>query len=364
MPYVSLLDCGNDELDPHYCEDPCNRWEEHARISAGAWIHRSVAQSILNDPSNAAIWLTHIATKKIIVLPLLNGSFDGGAPKMVTGFGRQRERLSGYDFSSTVKDPVYVDNWLHYKSLSANSNYHFAYCTESQVHITSVPVTVVPKNPVTDSLDDLVTWEATVTWNEGFTPAPHPIPDGVFVCSNPEAAPVITIQPVGANLTVGGTITLSVTATGSTPLTYQWKKDGVNIAGATGRTYTKNSVGTGDDATYTVVVSNTIGSATSNPAIIAVGDIVFDTILVFTSAITDSKESVSGTVVATGGVQQFQFNKDTQITGLPNSMTILLSGAEVIVVDFPGDYLGHPFRYIHTDAAEYMGVFQNGNVNL
>ncbi len=87
-------------------------------------------------------------------------------------------------------------------------------------------------------------------------PAPAPAP----------SSPSITTQPVDASVITGGTATFSVTATG-TGDTYQWKKGGVAIAGATGSSYTTPAAAyTDDSTTYTVVVTNSAGSATSAPA--------------------------------------------------------------------------------------------------
>lgn len=82
-------------------------------------------------------------------------------------------------------------------------------------------------------------------------------------------APAITAEtatPVA--LTEGDTLTLSVTATG-TAKTYQWKKGGVVIGGATAATYTKTSV-TGDAGTYTCVVTNSGGTVTSTGIVVTV----------------------------------------------------------------------------------------------
>ncbi|HUG09977.1 MAG TPA: immunoglobulin domain-containing protein [Opitutaceae bacterium] len=67
-----------------------------------------------------------------------------------------------------------------------------------------------------------------------------------------------------------GAVALSVTATGTAPLTYQWKKDGVNIAGATSATYTLATPQAADAGSYTVVVMNALGSTTSNAATLTV----------------------------------------------------------------------------------------------
>ncbi len=77
------------------------------------------------------------------------------------------------------------------------------------------------------------------------------------------AVTVITAQPTNQSSCIGGSVTFSVTATG-TGITYQWKKNTIDIGGATSSTYTINPVTAGDAATYSVVVSGTCGTMTSN----------------------------------------------------------------------------------------------------
>ncbi|MCX7750745.1 MAG: immunoglobulin domain-containing protein [Candidatus Bipolaricaulota bacterium] len=83
-------------------------------------------------------------------------------------------------------------------------------------------------------------------------------------------APTITLHPVSQTASAGSAVTLSVIATGTPPLAYQWKKDGTDLPGATGELYTIPAVAAGDAGTYTVVVSNPCGAATSNPATLTV----------------------------------------------------------------------------------------------
>lgn len=84
------------------------------------------------------------------------------------------------------------------------------------------------------------------------------------------SAPSITAHPEQRTACAAGSVSFSVTATGTAPLSYQWRKDGTPIPGATGPTYTIGSVAAGNAGTYTVVVTNTAGSATSNPATLSV----------------------------------------------------------------------------------------------
>ena len=79
--------------------------------------------------------------------------------------------------------------------------------------------------------------------------------------------PTITTQPVTQSLCDTTSANLSVIATGTAPLSYQWKLNGNNISGATSSTLTATSNGV-----YNVVVSNNCGTATSNNATITLSD--------------------------------------------------------------------------------------------
>jgi hypothetical protein len=82
--------------------------------------------------------------------------------------------------------------------------------------------------------------------------------------------PVITTQPASATNIVGTTASFTVVASGSTPLNYQWKKNGTNITGATGTNLTLVAVQTNDAAAYSVAITNTFGSIISSNAVLKV----------------------------------------------------------------------------------------------
>jgi alpha-tubulin suppressor-like RCC1 family protein len=84
--------------------------------------------------------------------------------------------------------------------------------------------------------------------------------------STTPVAPSIGTQPVGLAVNPGQTATFAVAASGSGPLSYQWRRDGINLPGANGPVLTIGSAQAGDAGNYTLVVSNGTGSATSNAA--------------------------------------------------------------------------------------------------
>lgn len=85
---------------------------------------------------------------------------------------------------------------------------------------------------------------------------------------NPPA--VITTQPISQEVTQGANVAFTIAAEGATPITYQWRKDGVDIPGATTNFLALNAVTPADAADYTVVATNAFGSDTSNVATLVV----------------------------------------------------------------------------------------------
>jgi streptogramin lyase len=81
--------------------------------------------------------------------------------------------------------------------------------------------------------------------------------------------PTIITQPTSSQVLAYTPTTLTVTASGGNALAYQWYKDGVTIIGATSSSYLLNGQNS-DNGSYTVIVTNSAGSITSNPALINV----------------------------------------------------------------------------------------------
>ncbi len=80
----------------------------------------------------------------------------------------------------------------------------------------------------------------------------------------------ITMQPVSQTICLGSAASFSVTASGTGPFTYQWRKNGSNIPGATNNSFSIASVVAGDASSYDVVVTGACGSVNSNPATLSV----------------------------------------------------------------------------------------------
>ena len=147
----------------------------------------------------------------------------------------------------------------------------------------------------------------------GSTPPPAPV------------APTISVQPANQSVMEGATATFSVTATGTAPLTYQWKKGATAITSATSASYTTAATVAGDTgASFTVTISNSAGSVTSNAATLTVAPLA--TSLAYTDPTTGTyqlKKNVAlttathlvldlvGPAAATGSGVTATFSADT-----------------------------------------------------
>jgi len=72
--------------------------------------------------------------------------------------------------------------------------------------------------------------------------------------------PQVTIQPSSVTTNAGATVVFTANATGAAPISYQWQFQSNNISGANTNTLTISNVTPGNSGTYTVVVTNSVGT--------------------------------------------------------------------------------------------------------
>ena len=83
---------------------------------------------------------------------------------------------------------------------------------------------------------------------------------------------VVFSQPQNASAFEGQTATFSVDATGAGPISYQWRRNGTPISGATSASYTTPplTIATDSGTTYSVVITNSLGTVTTSAATLTV----------------------------------------------------------------------------------------------
>ena len=133
-------------------------------------------------------------------------------------------------------------------------------------------------------------------------------------------APNILSHPQSQNIVQGQSVTFQVQAGGDAPLTYAWSKNGNDLAGEQSATFTISNVTASDEGVYTVRVSNSGGTVTSNQALLSV--IIPPQITLQPNAIRQlDGSSASLTVEATGTAPlSFQwFRNDAPVAGATSS---------------------------------------------
>ncbi|WP_221031128.1 immunoglobulin domain-containing protein [Actomonas aquatica] len=126
--------------------------------------------------------------------------------------------------------------------------------------------------PVANATSATLELAAVLLSDDGYVTAQ--VHDGTTLVSSnaarlevlPPSAPAFILQPEGRSIPAGETATLSVAASGDPTPTYQWRRDGRLIAGATGPTLTLPDFNASLSGNYTVIASNPFGHASSQTA--------------------------------------------------------------------------------------------------
>lgn len=134
-------------------------------------------------------------------------------------------------------------------------------------------------------------------------------------------APSITTQPANQSVAAGQTATFSVGASGTAPLSYQWRKNSVNISGATSSSYTTPATTSSDNGEkFDVVVSNSVGNATSNQATLTVSAApVAPTITVQPANQTVTAGQTATFSVSASGTAPLSYQWQMNGTDIPNA---------------------------------------------
>jgi hypothetical protein len=165
----------------------------------------------------------------------------------------------------------------------------------------------------------------------------------------------ITAQPAGRTNNVGTTATFGVTVTGTAPLRYQWRKNGTNsltdggrVSGATTATLTLSSITPNDAGSYSVVVTNVAGSATSSNAVLTV--IEPPTIVSQPANRTNTAGTTASFSVTAGGTAPLSYRWKQNGTNLFDGGRIFGAATATLMIASLGQ----------SDAATYTVAVTNG----
>lgn len=178
------------------------------------------------------------------------------------------------------------------------------------------------------------------------------------------------LQPVSQIVTLGQSVTFTARAVGGPAATYQWRRDGQAIAGATATSFTIASVTNADLGTYTVAATNANGTTVSAPASLTLAAANALSNLSVRTTMSDGQTLIVGAVVSGGskaillraagpGLNQFG------LTGMTDPRLELYAGGAQIATndDWPSNLStitaavgAFPFADGSKDAAMYRGI--------
>lgn len=158
--------------------------------------------------------------------------------------------------------------------------------------------------------------------------------------------PRILVQPQGQNVQPGARVTLSVEAAGTSPLSYQWQRNGVNIGGATGSILVLPAVQAEQAGEYTVLVSNPMDTALSTAARVNVGLKALFTVVPASQTVAVGSSTILSASASGEGELKFQWRFNG--SGIPGatSANLLLANLQP------------------SDAGVYTIVLTSGSVSL
>src|SRR5688572_1023411 len=130
--------------------------------------------------------------------------------------------------------------------------------------------------------------------------------------------PGISSQPASQTAGIGCTASFSVTAVSTLPFTYQWRKNGVNIDGATSDNYTIANVAAVDGGNYDVAITNGCGTVISNVALLTVNSPLTVTLTSQTNVLCFGGSTGAINITASGGTGTLTYDW-ADVAGASNS---------------------------------------------
>jgi hypothetical protein len=154
------------------------------------------------------------------------------------------------------------------------------------------------------------------------------------ITATPSAGPTITTPPASQTVAAGATVTLSVSVLANPAPTYQWRKNGTLVPGATRPTLTLPNAQAADAGSYTVVVTNLAGLVTSAPAVVTIDGAALGITTHPLSQYVAAGATATLSVSANGAGVTFQWKKDgTPIPGA-TSASLALPGSGAATMGF------------------------------
>jgi hypothetical protein len=155
--------------------------KEMGKIRNIAFVNVRYYATLLADIETKATWEAGVNEDlDVILIPQINGEMPEPSPKVIPGYGDVLERFIAYDFVLNIFDGRYKENCEFYNLIKESQRYHIAYFTETQGHISPIPVTILPRPIIQNDLGTQVEIKTEIKWRHKNFPCPFDAPAGLF----------------------------------------------------------------------------------------------------------------------------------------------------------------------------------------
>jgi len=178
-----------------------------------------------------------------------------------------------------------------------------------------------PDTVFNGDIDEVAVFKRTLSHGEVYS---------LYAAGKGGVGPSIFVDVVAPpSLSAGETLLLSVDAGGTPTLAYQWRKNNVNLSGATTSSYSKANASAADDGNYDVVITNGFGGVTSSVAAISVQGQTFPDITQQPTGVTVYQAGlIKLTVTANGGNLNYRWLQDGSLVNGGTNAMLLISPAD------------------------------------
>lgn len=165
---LQRLTCGtaSGEALTHVC-DPCGRELGRVRgviLFDGGYNIQELIDKMKTAPEEATtLFEAAVEAGNAHLISETTGTYDGGSPQTGDGYGDAENRLLGYLYTLSFKDPSYSTNKEFWEK-AENGHWILAWRTETLLHFADKPASIQAIAPVEQDLTSAVVWNVTGSW--------------------------------------------------------------------------------------------------------------------------------------------------------------------------------------------------------
>jgi hypothetical protein len=162
---------------PEFAEDICAN--EEGRIIGVAFMR---SDHTVTDPTSLTQWQNAIAAGEVVVIKNVRGAKPKSTPVQIDGYGRQKTKNVGREFTATYSHPDVIGNEGFYNVANYDGSHSFWYYTQgNKIWSTGDAIANIDADTVVEEgLDTAIAWDVAISWADQDIPEAYDAPAGIF----------------------------------------------------------------------------------------------------------------------------------------------------------------------------------------